>query len=181
MLHPTVSGHNMRVVVTILLVFFTSIVFASEQTYDKLIYNSDTMYTDTYPLEKLLETDSLISKRFYEYHDSVYRLSGCWIGQVIGTWLIKNDSLFLTDIKSGCEDITFNLDYIFGNEKVVNHQVFVYWYSGNLKAGFGKWIQFDFENWENIYSKTFDCLVKNGLVSNLTITSKPEYESAPKE
>lgn len=173
----TVSGHKMRETTTILLILFSLTIFATEQTPDRLIYQSDTIFIDTFPLEKLMESDSIIRKRIFEYSKDVCMSSGCWRGHV-ATWKIENDSIFLVKLISGCEDYKFKLENVFGTKKVIEGKVFANWFSGDLNAVFGKYLKFDVENWEDIYTKGFNCKVIKGRIENLKVIEKSDCEVA---
>ena len=121
----------MRETTTILLILISMTVLATEQTPDNLIYRSDTIYIDTYPLGKLLETDSIVRNLIFGYSEELCISSACWRGYV-ATWIIENDSLFLIGLISGCEDYKFKLEDVFGTEKVRNNKVHARWFTGEL-------------------------------------------------
>ncbi|MCG8580401.1 MAG: hypothetical protein MI866_10815, partial [Bacteroidales bacterium] len=53
----------MRLFILVLLIFSSILTKATEQTPDLLIYKSDTIYIDNYPLEILSHQDSIIANR----------------------------------------------------------------------------------------------------------------------
>lgn len=168
----------MRFWTTYLLTFFSLLTYATEQAPDRLVYKSDTIFINFYPLEELMNTDSIIRKRIFQYSDTVCISSGCWRGH-IGTWKIENDSLFLINLKQGCGNKIFSLDYVFGKGKVKNGRVYANWYSIEIEAPvLGKYLGFDEDNWENIYSKTFKCQIRSVKVISLFITDKTDCEIA---
>jgi hypothetical protein len=167
----------MRESITLFLLLFSLTVFATEQTPDILIYQSDTIFIDTYPLEKMMESDSILRKKIFEYSDNVFLSSGCWRGHV-ATWKIENDSLFLIKLISGVENYDFNLENVFGTKKVKEGQVFAHWFSGNIKADFGRYLSFDIENFEDVYSKNINCKVINGKIENVKLNEKSDCEVA---
>jgi hypothetical protein len=151
--------------------------FATEQTPDRLILKADTIYIDTYPLEQLMESDSILRKRIFEYSDTTCMSSGCWRGYV-AIWKIENEKLFLVKLVNGCEDYDFRLENVFGNKKVENNKVFANWFSGNLYSSFGQHLYFDPLSWEDIYSKEIKCKVVNGNIESISITEKSDCEKA---
>ncbi len=59
-----------------------------------------------------MESDSVIRKKIFEHSDNVCISSACWRGHV-GTRKIEDNRLYLIKLVSDCEDITFELDYVF--------------------------------------------------------------------
>ncbi len=167
----------MKETATILLILLSLSLFATEQSPDILIYKSDTIFIDTYPLESLMESDSLLKKKIFEYSDEICMTSGCWRGHV-ATWKIENDSLFLIKLINGCEDFEFKLENVFGENNVENNQVFANWFSGDLNASLGEYLYFDPLSWEDTYSKSIKCKIINGKVESLNITEKSDCEKA---
>lgn len=167
----------MRFLIVGILTFFSILTYATEQIPDKLVYKSDTIFINFYPLEKLMNVDSIIRKKIFQYSDTVCISSGCWRGH-IGTWKIENDSLFLISLEQSCESRKFSLEYVFGKEKVKNGKVFAKWYSNDIDAVFGKWLRFYEDNWKNIYSKSFKCQIRLGIVTSLYIINKTDCEIA---
>nr|WP_321411245.1 energy transducer TonB [uncultured Carboxylicivirga sp.] len=168
----------MKKLLLISTIFWISVItFATEQTPDVLIYKSDTIFIDFYPLEKLMKSDSIIRNKIIDYSDTTCMSSSCWRGH-IGTWKIENDSLFLIELVNGCEDYRFSLEQVFGKQKVNNKKVFANWVTKNIGAVFGEFLRFDVENWESIYSNTFYCDIKNGHVTIAIIDKKSDCEKA---
>lgn len=163
----------MRETASVLLIWFSLTTFATEQIPDRLIYQSDTIFIETFPLEKLMKSDSIIRERIFKYSEDICLSSDCWRGHV-ATWRIEKDSVFLVELTSGCEDYKFKLEHVFGIKKVIGGKVFASWFSGDLNAVFGKRLEFDVENWEYIYTKSFNCKVINGRIGNLEIREKPD-------
>ena len=176
-IYLSVIEHNMKENATILLILLSLSLFATEQSPDILIYKSDTIFIDTYPLENLMESDSLLKKKIFENSDEICMSSGCWRGHV-ATWKIENDSLFLIKLINGCEDFEFKLENVFGEKNVENNQVFANWFSGDLNASFEEYLYFDPLSWEDIYSKSIKCRVLNGKVEIINITEKSDCEKA---
>ena len=159
---------KMRALIIILFIFSSLLLKATEQTPDLLIYKSDTIYIDYFPLEILAEKDSIIANRL---NDTTCLSTDCW-RQHIGIWKIENDSLFLVGLKDCCDYKEIPLNRVFDKKDIINGKVFANWYSENIKSGFGKWLEFSEETWQHIYEKNIELKVINGeiLESKVQIT-----------
>lgn len=153
----TVNGHNMRKTTTIFMILFSLTIYATEQTPDLLIYKSDTIYIDTYPLEYLMDKDSSINRTILFYSDDMCMSTDCWRGH-IATWRIDNDSLFLVKMVDCCEGYLMKMDEIFGE---TSSKVFASWYTGEL---------IEYQSWfsvEDESSNSFRCKILNGRVESI--------------
>ncbi len=154
-------------------------VHATEQSPDRLIFKGDTIYIETYPLEILMNSDSLIHNKIFGYDTVLCISSGCWRGH-IATWEISNDSLFLTNLIAGCDDYTFDLAWVFGDDKVKNDKVFADWFSGDLLE-YQSWFIFLDEDNQDKKPDRFSCHIKSGLASNIIIDSSNLEENEKNE
>jgi hypothetical protein len=146
----------MRGITAISLIFFSLTLFATEQTPDLLIYKSDTIYIESYPLEYLMDNDSIINKALF-FLDDMCISTDCWRGH-IATWKIENDSLFLVNLVDCCYGYQLDMDKIFGK---TSSKVFAGWYSGELT---------EYQSWfskKNKNSNSFRCKIINGRVEFL--------------
>jgi len=157
----------MRTLIIILFIFSSLLAEATEQRPDLLILKFDTIYIDKYPLEMIFEKDSIIAKRL---NDTACLSTDCW-RQYIGIWKIENDSLFLIGLKDCCDNKEIPLIKVFNETKIQNGKVFAKWYSENIKSGFGKWLAFHEENWQNIYEKNLEIEILNGKIEKCLIQS----------
>lgn len=149
--------------------------FATQQDKDKLIYKSDLIYIDYYPFEDLVNYE--VFKNFMKYQESTMCISsGCYRGY-IATWVIENDSLFLTDMTDPCDN-NIKLELIFGKTRVKQGKVFAYWVTKSIKAPFGKFLDFNEKNWTSVLSKSFSCEITKGKVNTLKIETKSDCEIA---
>ncbi len=123
----------MRVITTFIFVLLFVTTSATEQDGDKLIYKSDTIYIYNYPLDSLIKTFPPLEKRILNYSNTICMSSASWRGY-IGTWIIQNDSLYLSKLTNGCENYTFKLNRLFRKRKTVNGKIFADWYSSELKT-----------------------------------------------
>lgn len=163
----------MKTSIFILIIFSSLLLKATEQTSDLLIYKSDTIYIDYFPLEVLSEKDSIIANRLY---DTTCISSDCW-RQHIGIWKIENDSLFLIGLENCCNYNEIPLNRVFSKTEIRNKKVFASWYSEDIKAGFGKWLAFDEDNWQNIYEKNIELEIVRGKIEKCEIQyTKPRNE-----
>ena len=151
---------------------------ATEQTPDLLIYKSDTIYIDYYPLEILAENDTIIATRLI---DTTCLSTDCW-RQHIGIWKVENDSLFLIGLKDCCNNKEIPLNKIFNEKIIQNGKVFANWYSENIKAGFGKWLEFSEETWKHIYEKNIELkIINGGVIESKVQITKLEKKKNEKE
>lgn len=163
----------MRSLIIILFIFNSLLLKATEQTPDLLIIKSDTIYIDKFPLEMLLEQDSIIAKRL---NDTTCLSTDCW-RQYIGIWKIENDSLFLIGLKDCCDNKEIPLNKVFSENEIQNGKVYAIWYSENIKSGFGKLLAFNEDNWQNIYEKHIELEIINGKIKKCVIqTTKPRID-----
>lgn len=123
-----------------LIVFFCLFIkgIATVQSKDRLIYKSDTLYINNYPLDTLIKIFPAFDKRIQNYSKSSCVSSACWRGY-IATWSIQSDSLYLVKLINGCEDITFKLNRLFKKRKTIQAKIFADWFSGEISA------QYDFK------------------------------------
>lgn len=150
-----------------MLVLLSATAYATEQSSDLLIYNSDTILIESYPLETLMESDSVLRNKIFNYSDTVSCISsGCWRGH-IATWTIKNDSLFLINLISGCKDHQFKLEEVFETGLIKNKKVFAGWYTGKLLESRG-W----FEPEADKDPDKFSCKIVNGKAEGLNSDKK---------
>lgn len=169
---------KMRTSIIILFIFSSLILKATQQTPDLLIYKSDTIYIDCFPLEILAEKDSLISNRLV---DTTCLSTDCW-RQHIGIWKIENDSLFLIGLKDCCDNKEIPLNKVFSETEIQNGKVFASWYSENINAGFGKWLKFSEDTWQSIYEKSIELKIVNGeILESKVQTTKLNKKKDDKE
>ncbi len=155
----------MKILFTFALLLAVLTLKATEQRPDLLIYKSDTILIDKFPLDILIEEDSLIAK---EIIDSTCISSDCW-RQYIATWKIENDSLFLIGLKDCCNDKTISLKKVFGKSYIKNEKVFANWYSETITAGFGKNLGFVENEWKFKFEKQIELIVDKGKIVRLSI------------
>jgi len=152
-------------IIFLLLQFFK--VFATSQIPDILIYNGDTLYTYSNPLEQLYINDSIRPKFFGDKEDCMP--TDCWRGYQ-AEWTIINNQLFLTGIYS-CrfeDDKTkADLKQFFGG-KYINGKVKADWVNRNLIASGGKFLFYFYMDQKSIYETDIEFQFREGLLIKST-------------
>lgn len=160
----------MRKLIKIFLLLFVSTkLLATPQDSETLIYGKDTMYVDIFPLEVLMNKKEDLHNKIMNASDCMQ--SSCWRGYH-GTWRIVNDSLFLIKLEDGCQGKELKISQFFESSKISRNGVFAYWFSTKMKVNYGDFLDFNEETWSSIYEGTFECRVKNGVISNVKIEMK---------
>lgn len=157
----------MKYLTILIFLFISNGLFATEQALDRLIYKGDTILIDKFPLVEIWEKDSLLQKRISEKQDCF--TTSCW-REHIGIWKIENDSLFLVGLKDCCEYDEIPLTEVFDKDILKDGKVFAGWYTDRIRAGFGKFLEFDEEKWEDKYEHQIEIEFKNGKVLKLKST-----------
>ena len=158
----------MKILFTLSILLAVLTLKATEQLPDLLIYKSDTIYIDKFPLDILAEKDSIIAKKLI---DSNCISSACW-RQYIATWKIENDSLFLTGLKDCCDFNTIPLYRVFSKDYIKDKKVFANWYTDNITAGFGKNLGFIENEWKYKFEKKIELIIANGKIMKLSILTE---------
>jgi hypothetical protein len=114
----------------IYLIFLTcSNLFATVQYRDLLIVDKDTFYIKT-PLDS---ADLEFRDKWYKTIPDINCMnSACWRGAVC-TWIIENDSIFLTRINSCCDNNDISLSVF-----EVGNKIFAKWINGTFDYTSGK-------------------------------------------
>lgn len=159
----------------ILLLFVIPIILrGTPQEPERLVYKSDSVWIDYYPLEVLREKnpeiDGVLDTLFLRQYSTNRR-------GYTGTWQIINDSLFLVKLESDKFGKAINLEKVFDRSRIIKNRVFAYWYSSNLAAQYGELLGHtnDFM-FEPVYTGSFSCKIVTGIVSNIKINYKSNRE-----
>ena len=144
--------------------------YATEQDPDLLIYKSDTIFIEKFPLEELMFQDSIIANRL---RDTNCIRSACW-REHIAIWKIERDSLFLVGLRDCCEYKKIQLNRIFKDRGVVEGKVFADWFTDEINQGFGKLLGFDELNWEEKNEFNIEIKIKKGRVIELKSTKSKD-------
>ncbi len=160
----------MRKLIKIFILLFVSTkLLATPQDSETLIYGKDTMYMDIFPLQVLMNKEEDLHKKIMSASNCIQ--SSCWRGYH-GTWKIINDSLFLIKLEDVCQGKELKISRFFESSKISRNGVFAYWFSTKMKVNYGDCIDFNEETWLSIYEGTFECSIKNGVISNVKIEKK---------
>ena len=126
-----------KIVFLSVILFLSTISFATEQFPDLLIIENDTLYLKSFPLEELRLKEKFQKSPFEYYENIDFPHTGCYRGYV-ATWKVIDTKLFLIEIekvdstrqKLNLKDYFNKNDY---NPSLVNGQIFADWYSDTLK------------------------------------------------
>lgn len=162
------AQYKMKILFTLSLILTILTLKATEERPDLLIYNSDTIYIDKFPLDLLAEMDSIIAKKLM---DPNCISSDCW-RQYIATWKIENDSLFLIGLNDCCNFNTIPLKTVFSKNYIKDKKVFAYWYTDNITAGFGKNLGFLEDDWRYKFEKQIGLIIDKGKIMKLSISTE---------
>jgi hypothetical protein len=160
----------MKILFTLSILLAVLTLKATEQQPDLLIYKSDTIYIDKFPLDLLAEMDSIIANKLI---DSNCISSDCW-RQYIATWKIENDSLFLIGLKDCCNFNPIPLKNVFSKNDIKDKKVFANWYTDNITAGFGKNLGFLEVEWRYKFEKQIVMIIDKGRIMKLSISTEKQ-------
>jgi hypothetical protein len=121
-----------KIIFSLLIIFNSATVFATEQFPDLVIYNCDTFYISgtldkEFPLYEILNNETYKSK--FNLNEGC-ESTGCNRGYR-ATWIIEKGEIYLKEIKYCCSDNQYDLKKIFG-EKVEKKGVKAFWINRNL-------------------------------------------------
>jgi len=128
----------MRYRILIILLFVSTITYATPQVMDMLIVNGDTLYIEQVPLEYYNEIDSIRSQLFEPSKDELMS-TACW-REYQAEWIIEENVLYLNNVYSypySADSLKANLERIF-KSRCKQGKVKAYWYSGQLTAPQGE-------------------------------------------
>jgi hypothetical protein len=141
---------------------------ATPQEPDILIFENDTIYLDKYPLEELVKIRPDIGQRL---SNTNCISTGCW-RKYIATWKIIENRLCLLELRSPCTRKIIPLKKIFTKSEINDDVILASWYTSNITAGFGKFIEFSEAEFRNLYEKTISIKVAGGVVNSIDISSE---------
>jgi hypothetical protein len=140
-------------------------VFATAQFPDILIDGKDTVAIFSNPLEQYFEKkkERILCGEILEWTSTA-----CYRGYQ-ATWRIKNDSLFLIEIRHGCGEIhgkKFNLKKEFGTRNV-----FANWFTGNIYSPRGELLQYVHDGYASIFENEKYIFIHQGQVDSIAFIS----------
>ena len=172
----------MRQLIIFILLILPSYLFATPQVGETLIYNGDTLVINDFPLEKYraenVVLDSKLSDKF------PWQTTVCYRGYH-GTWKVINDSLYLIKLENDTDGYNevreFDLSIFFNKDQLSDKGVFAFWYSSSINTHYGEFLDYNDNECEespdySIYSGSFLCMVKNGVISDVKISMKSQSE-----
>ncbi len=145
---------------------------ATPQEPDILIWEKDTINLYTYPLEGFLKDRAAIKERL---NNRDCLSTACW-RNYLGTWQIINDKLCLKELRDPCTRETIRLTNIFEEEMFVNDVVVATWFTGCIKADFGKPLGFSQEKFRMVYEKRISISISEGHVSSVEVVQSEESD-----
>ena len=158
-----------RLFIIVFMLFFSRIVFATEQIPEYLQYGKDTVPIYSNPLEQYFRINNDV---FIPGFNSECLSSACWRGY-IAYWELTKDSLFLTNITPcvpNCENNqNGNLDKMFGEEKP-----YAEWYSGTLIVPRGEFHSASHMGYSAIYEYEEHIQIENGKKVQKVIKSNAQ-------
>lgn len=162
-----------KFIIFFLILSAPSLVWSTPQHPERLIYNGDTIWIDSFPLEDLRENNLKVQTAL----DSLcpWQISTRWRGYT-GTWQIINDSLFLTKIEGDKTEKIVSLDKIFNKSYIGIKGVFASWYTQSIIANYGKLLGLDYDILKPIFTGEFHCKINAGIVSDVEIKFKSKEE-----
>ena len=148
-----------------LMCLFTSVVFATTQLEEQIIYKGERRDMSSRPLELYFDENHPRPREFDGYG---YSGSSCWRGY-IGYWKIENDFLYLEKLlhcyNKDPDEIPLSL--IFKEDKA---PIKASWYTGDLRLPEGKALL------PGVYEKEITITVKNGrVISVRTVDDKDKF------
>ena len=147
----------------LLIYFFIGKSYATEQVPDLLVYNKDTVYIYSNPLQ---EKEHLLTKdnRFLKLSCSS---TACW-RRYQATWELIDDKLYLTKVSSCCNpNITADLNLIF-KEEISDQKVLATWYTGKIVVPIGEKLFGKHMGYSNVHQYEDILEVTNGIKNKTT-------------
>jgi uncharacterized membrane protein YfhO len=135
-------------------------VSGTAQIPDFLIYKGDTLSIYTNPLESYFDGISRPDSIFDRYG---YNSTACWRGY-IGYWELKNDSLFLIELRGDSTKIDLSL--IFKDRKTDN-KIFADWVDYPINNPYGKLIHYEHTGYSSIYEFEREFIFKKGILTEI--------------
>lgn len=162
-----------RLILTMCITLISLEVFATAQYGDILIDGKDTIEIYSNPLEVYLENKK---SRTINGYDLEMTSTACYRGY-LATWELKNDSLFLIEIRNGCSSMDnmepeyFNLKKEFGSDIV-----FANWVTQVLYIPYGEILKYYHAGYSSIFEKEKYIYLTNGKLDSVSYQNNIIYE-----
>jgi hypothetical protein len=149
----------MKKIMHILTTFFLllpSVVWATAQIPDSLIYKGEKLYIFSNPLESYFNADNPRPRDIFKFS-----CTACWRGYV-ATWKIEDGELFLQKIVEGtCSSKAkeIRLSHIFPDQK---GPIRASWFSGTLRIPQGKQMLYVHMGYGSVYEQEIILVIEKG-------------------
>jgi len=137
------------------------------QAGETIIYKGKKTWMATEPLREYLKTREDILFNSYS--------TACWRGY-FGTWEIKQNKLYLIDLKANSEmHGEVGLDYLFPKQKrnkildylfSKRNKIFASWFTGEIRIPTGEMLEYVHAGYASIYEKDLMLTFKEGILMN---------------
>lgn len=136
------------------------------QAGERLIFKGEETWMAAEPLNQYLENRNDIK--------FVSPSTACWRGYY-GQWEIKNNKLFLVELKAYLEGYReVGLDYLFPRQ----NKVFANWFSGEIRIPQGEMLDYVHMGYASLYERDLILVFENGLLTNeYVIDNEEEYQN----
>lgn len=155
---------RIRVILRIVIFLFASVViehvYATAQAPDYLIYKGDTLAIYSNPLDSLFAKEGRPDRVFDKYG---YKSTACWRGY-IGYWELRNDSLFLVEVRGASTNIDLSL--IFKDRKT-DHGVFADWVNSPITSPYGRLLLNIHDGYQSIFEFEREFFFKKGVLTGI--------------
>lgn len=138
----------------------TSQIFATDQIPDFLIYKGDTLPIHVNPLESYFEDRCRPDSIFEKYGDN----STASLRGYTGYWELRNDSLFLIELRGMSEKIKLSL--IFSDRKT-DTKIFADWVDFSILNSYGELIYAQYPSFASIYEYEREFFFSKGILTKI--------------
>lgn len=159
----------------LLFLFYSSLIydcFGTAQYPDFLIYNGDTLALFSNPLEEYFYNHSRPDDIFERYG---YNSTACWRGY-IGYWELKNDSLFLIELRGEISSIDLCLLF---KDRNCEGVLFADWVNGAMNNPYGKLISYEHSGYNSIYEFERDFIFEKGVLVRIDEFDNSKSKKSP--
>lgn len=170
---------TIKLIATVILFTLITIkAFGTSQAPEFLIYKGDTLLIFAAPLESYFKHNSRPDSVFYKYGLN----STAYSRGYIGYWELKNDSLFLIELRGDSGKIDLSLIF---KDKSNGARIFADWVNDSINNPYGKLIYYSALGYDLIYEFERDFMFKNGVLTKIkeydnTKTKRSKFTEKPK-
>jgi hypothetical protein len=149
-----------KILIGLLFLVIVQETFGTAQIPDFMIYKGDTLKIFSNPLESYFNNhpspDSIFEK--YGYHSTA-----SW-RKYIAYWELRNDSLFLLEIKGGSSNIDLSLIF---KDRETDRKIFADWFDYSILNPHGKQIRYEHSGYNSIYEFEREFVFSNGILIDI--------------